>query len=51
MDVHIEYVVWLYVQIDFEQAAHCEDWVLGTHGITIDFDVNSKSYSGMYVIV
>lgn len=34
----------------FEQAAHCTDWVIGTHGVTIEFkDPSGTSRSAVYL--
>jgi len=34
---------------NFETAAHLDDWKIGTHGITIDFAINGKTYSATYL--
>mmetsp|Transcript_14742 Transcript_14742/g.28006 ORF Transcript_14742/g.28006 Transcript_14742/m.28006 type:complete len:200 (-) Transcript_14742:149-748(-) len=34
---------------DFEDAKHCYDWTIGTHGITISFKASCRSYSATYL--
>lgn len=44
---HIEIAISLLV--NYESARNYLDWEVGTHGIIIEFEVNSKQYSGTYL--
>jgi len=35
--------------INFEEAKDVEDWIIGTHGITIEFSDGKKQYSATYL--
>ena len=33
----------------YEKRASWDDWVVGTHGITIDFDASGRHYTATYL--
>ena len=35
--------------VDYEEAAHVTDWVVGTHGITISFRADGRAFSATYL--
>lgn len=35
--------------VAYEDCAHPEDWIVGVHGIILDFSVHGQTYSGTYL--